>query len=563
MNKPTSPTSPDRDSEETVPLISYVFVLVGWWREIALCTFLMAIGCGTLMMAVRVLVPRYETSSAVALLRVTSNVAIDKKFSTGATGDARVSGRREGWNAASSRRAALVGLVKTGKVARVVAERLSEKLGEKDIPAARLLESIDAGLVTVGALSLRNSSNLIRITARADSPERVAFIANAWAEEYVNHVNNLYRYTPANQLDMIYAELKRTQEAYHAAQKELETFLAASKVASLNNEIVRRQHILTKLYELQNALVTNAVHTEEENIKRKSEAVTLYVEMQSKKLSENYAYRRRLEQLVSNATDLRSQIENGGERVTIANSLALLLLKADAYAPSTNLPKSLEISLDNSLGADVSKAEFLVDIEAFVVTLQQRIENIDAFVMKESREIRHGASLVDILDRNLIFSDSQNGNSGPVRIVKQNLSEIATQVLDLEQLHTDSRITQLVQNLERDAQLLRMEVERMEATQSNLIQNRDVQRAALQTLQNEIVELKLAMSAFTSEVRLASRALVPVDPAYPSVVLIAGLGGIAGLLAVVSLVFLLNSQGSSPLLEKWRATRPGQSRGAG
>lgn len=563
MNKLTPPTSPDRDSEEIVPLISYLSVLVGWWKEIALCTFLMAIGCGTLMMAVRILVPRYEASSAVALLRVTSNVAIDKKFSTGATGDAPV--RRSGSTAATARRAAFVGMVKTGNVAQAVAERLSEKLGEKAVAAAKLLESIDAGLVAVGALSLRNTSDLIRITARADSPEKVAFIANAWAEEYVDHVNNLYRHTPAKQINMIQAEIKRTQEAYNTAQKELETFLAISKIESLKRTIERRNHAVTKLTEIWTNQLGNLLHVEEENVRRKSEAVSLYVETQEKSLSETYALRRALSQLLLKAEDLHSQTERGGtERVSAGNMLALMLLKTHAYSPTAILPKSLEISLDDFLQVDVSKAEFLTEIKALLVTLRNRLKVIDRLVLEQSNQIRHGRSLNSILDIDLadLSSPHELGLSQNIHFNGDRPSFVE-EIQNLEKENETSPLSVLINNFQKEIRSSTAEVEMLEATRENLIQDRDVQRSALQTLQNEIVELKLAMSAFTSEVRLASHALVPVESAYPSALLIAGLGGIAGLLVVVSLAFLLNSQGSPPPLEKWRATRPGQNRDVG
>ena len=562
MSELASQTPLDGDSEDIVHPTNYVLVLTAWWREVVLGTFLVAIGCGILMLAVQTLLPRYEASSYVTILRVTSNVAIDKRFSTGATTDDQASWRRRGILARNSRRAGLVGLVKSGNVARAVAEDLSEKLGEKKVSAAQLLETVDAELVTVGTLSMRNTSDLIRITARADSPEKSAFIADAWAEEYVNHVNQLYRHTPANQLTLILTEMKRTQETYDAVQKELETFLINSNVEKLNALLTTKQEAVSHLHSLQREAFKKALFSAEQDLERRTYAVDLMISSERDRLAETHARKRDLETLLTMAEDFRVQIKNGGIESGASNTLTLTLLKAAAYAPSNNLfSKSLEIDLAEALRTENDRrTALLTDLEAMISIVENRIEILDTSIVSQ------GDSLYRFNNRSRspsLFTEVRSiakTNSGrPTRKEDQDLAQQIDFVVNEAE---GAPFKKPIDKLQYQIQLLKAEIETANSKRDALVQNRDVQQAALATLQNEIAELKLAMAAFTSEVRIAASALVPIDPAYPSAWLIAGLGGIAGLLATVGLAFSLNFGGSPPLLREWSATRPGRTRGA-
>ena len=546
MNETGTEASFDREWED-VSLGRYVRVLVAWWREIGLGTVLAAVGSGALILVIQVILPKYETSSDVAIVRMTSSVALDKKFSTGATSDDAKSFRMRAREMVA-RRAALRGLVKSGDVAQAVSERLREQLDEEEANAARLIEEIDAHLVAVGTVSPINSSNLIRITASADSPEKAAAIANAWAEEYVNHVNRVYRHMPSDQLDSIVAELERTQESHDAAQKKLETFITNSNVGQLNRWIEAKQNLVVNLRDLWHDMVDVQMLTLRKSQENKAETVRLLIESREESLSESYATRRRLENMLSNAMDIRSQIEKGRQTSVASNALALMMLKTEAYASSARLLSALEVKLDNVVGNNVNKTDQLTDVNALIATLQERIEKVDLDIEKYEK----------ILSGHIANMNNNNNNNNESSLLS--LKDMETQFTVKD---TNDPLARLINKLEREIQPLKAESEAVSATLAVLIQNRDVHRSALGTLQNEIVELKLAMSAVTSEVRLASRALVPVDSAYPSAPLIAVLGGIVGLLAAVCLAFFANSEGVRPLLEKRRTARSDQNRDAG
>ena len=547
MNETGTEASFDREWED-VSLGRYVRVLVAWWREIGLGAVLAAVGSGALILAIQVILPKYETSSDVAIVRTTSSVALDKKFSTGATSD---DAKRLRMRAVESmaKRAALLGLVKSGNVAQAVSERLSEQLDEKEAHAARLIEEIGAKLVTVGTLSPRNTSNLIRMTASADLPEKAAAIANAWAEEYVDHVNRLYRHTPSDQLDSIVAELEKTREGHDAAQKKLETFIANSNVGQLNRWIEAKHNIVVNLRDLWHDMVDVQMLTMRTAQENKTETVRLLIESREDMLSESYVTRRRLKNMLNNAMDIRSQIERGHQTSVASNALALMMLKTEAYASSARLLNALEVNFDNVVGNNGDETDQLTDVNALIATLQDRMEKVDLEIEKYEK-----------LLSSYITNTNTNTNTNNNESSLLSLEDMETQFTVKD---TNNLLARLINKLERDIQLLRAESEAVSARLAVLVQNRDVHRSALETLENEIVELKLAMSAVTSEVRLASRALVPVDSAYPSAPLVAVLGGIVGLLAAVCLAFFANSEGMHPLLEKRRTARSDQNRDAG
>ena len=552
MNERDSQTSLERDSEEIAPRMRSVLGVVAWWREVCLGTLLAAIGGGMLMLAIRILLPQYETSSAVALLRVSSNVAIDKRFSTGATASNGGAGRQRRSDVVA-RRAALVGLVESGDVASAVAERLSEELDEKEAHPTRLLERIDAELVTIGTISLRNTSDLIRITVRADAPEKATLIADVWAEEFTDQVNRLYRFAPRNQLNTLLVELERTQEDHDAAQKALAAFIADSNIERLTDLISTKRSMLDNLLSLRDEMISNEMLTLQKIQERRNQSVSLKVDSLRKLLGETFAIERKLQQVLMNARDLRSQIEKGGEASVGSNTIPLLMIKAEAYASGSRLPRALEISLDDDYGAQLDKATMLADLGAVIQTLEERINSLGDMTDAQIRNLNDREFFVAVNGSASFLNESDQRE---IILLKEVETRLTNDV-------KESSIGGVINQLEAEIQELRAEVEMKNATIALLIQKRDVQRSALESLQNEIVELKLTMSAFTSEVRVASHAPTPVDSSYPSALLIGSLGGTGALLVAICLAFAANSEGVAPLLERRRFARSEQNRDVG
>ena len=505
-----------QDWEDGPSLASRVLVLITWWREIVIGAILAAGGGGALALGTQILLPNYKASADVAIVRMAPRVTIDNTLRTGPTDS--MPGSRVTNQDRVARRAALIGLVRTGNVARAVVERLSGQLNENENEAA-LLRNINAQLLTVGIQSERNSSDLVRITASADSPEKAVALADTWAEEYVIMVNKTFEQVPSGLVTAINSELVRVQEDFDAAQENLERFIAKNKNAHL-----------------------------ERQIKEKNAFISSWLSSRGKRLNENYSTWRHLVSLLDAARSLRTQIKNGGETSTASNRLALLLLKVEAYTSSSIWADNLEINFDNVSAMHADATEQGTDVDALIVALQGRLERLQQLITDQYQsagldENSLGESIPSRARNDESMLDSQaggrsslQGSGGQFHALGENL------------------LPEIVIKLEEDIRLLEAEKEKENHTKLELRTKRDLLFRSLRSLQSELIELALmTTSTATSEVRLATGAVLPNRTTGLSPQLSAALGGVVGLLALVCFVFLANSMGARPLLEKWRA----------
>ena len=515
MNRASTEASYRQGWGEEVALGTYVFVLLAWWREIVIGTALCAVGVGVLIMAMQNLWPKYEASADVAIIRTTTNISIDDKLTTGSS--TLLSRRHE----MVARRAALVGLVHNGDVAQAVVERLSGRIDEREAKAAILLNRIGAKLITVGALARQNSSDLIRITASADSPEKAAAIANAWGEEYVNHANLLYEQVSSGLIASVNDELELTKIAYSEAQKKLETFISASRVDELSRQISAKQ-----------AVVNQWGMALEETLKQ------------------SYTLRRKLQWLLDAAHDLRRQVERAGDEGVASNSLALLALKTEAYASLAQLPGTLEIKYDSVDVTHANATDQGADVDALILTMQDRLAQLTPLIIYWSAKLagRHSPDEL-ILSRGDRTIARMRATGADMSSLPPSESSRLPASQD-QSNSTEERLVLLIIELKKEIRQIKAEKELSNAMLLDLTKERDILRSALHTLQNESVELTLKKAALASEVRLASRAVTPVRHTYPTIRWAASLGGAAGLLAMVCFVFLANFLGTRPLLEK-------------
>ncbi|HAJ34947.1 MAG TPA: hypothetical protein DCL15_04540, partial [Chloroflexi bacterium] len=122
---------------------------------------------------------------------------------------------------------------------------LGNQLDKQEQEPATLLRRIDATLSSPG--NRATQSDLIAITARSDSPEKAAAIANAWARHYVQEVNRIYGQVPDEMIASVQSELDQAKTNYEAAQRNLEQFLATSPVNSLRRQAQETQEAISAL----------------------------------------------------------------------------------------------------------------------------------------------------------------------------------------------------------------------------------------------------------------------------------------------------------------------------
>lgn len=576
------PAPSPRNSDDVVDLRAYAFVLTAWWREIVVGAVSFAVGTAALVLAARVVFPTYETQVDVTVIRMATQVSMDQTLQTG--GQAR-NLQRQQW---SARRAALVGLVHNADVAQAVAERLRGQFeDEKAGTANRLIRRIDAELVTIGMLSNSNLSDLIRITARGDSPEQAVAVANAWAEEYVNHVNRLYEQVPETLTASISTAVENAQQAYDTAQAGLEAFVAHSEIDRLQRQIGAKATTLGNLQDLWRVTVDTQLMAVEKQQETAFQTVNEWFDSQFQELATNYDTRRKINLLLADARGLRAQVESGGEASVASNGLAFLLLKTAAYASSVGSATSLELNVADGGAVHVDARQQLEDVNAIIGALEAREQQLARDIARQSQalsnaslptgEIRDAASgfvgaaaangqglgdetaatngqgLGDEARGVAAQRASISGVNQPLPV--QSVSWAPSHMESLADYIEDEQgaVVSLILAEEEELRALKAEREQALSQQRTLQQERDLRWSALNSLRSERIELDMSSVGNVSEVRLASRAVLPEDPVGLAVWLLALLAGFVGLLAMVCLTVFADAMGGRPWLHEWRA----------
>lgn len=257
------------EADDEIDLRKYIDILLKRWREILFFTILIVILAAAAVLGLRaVQIPMYEAGANVAIVRTQTDVNFDERFTTSSD-----SNRTQD---ATSRRAALVGLAKSGTIAESVIAELGDRLDEERRDPAGLLRSIDAALSTQNGRT--GQSDLIEITATADTPEVAAAIANSWAKYYVQEVNRIYGQVPDEMMASVEQELSQAQTKYGEAQSNLESFLSATPLNSLRRQATETQESIRVLQAANGEALNNYVNEVLDSYRR---IVSTYLDAQT------------------------------------------------------------------------------------------------------------------------------------------------------------------------------------------------------------------------------------------------------------------------------------------
>lgn len=491
---------------------SYVLILVAWWQEIVGGAALVAAGAGAVVLVLQVIWPNYESSADVLIVHSPTHVSLDTTIEAvrESTGDRRL----------RARRAALVGLVRNANVARAVRERLDGLLDDK-MTEARLLRSITSALVIATNATLRDGSDLIRITAGADSPERAATVASTWAEEYVKHTNQISSRVPEELMNSVAAATERARQDYDTAQRSLEEFVANTNIDSFPRLIESKKQVVNELRAIE--LVTNTA------------SIRTYTDL----LVKNYSDQGNITQLIAAAQSLRDQIEYGSAEGLASTGLALALLKIGAYARDTNLSGALEIKIDGDAFHGTA-ADQLADVDALVDALATRMAQGEESFERLSKSLYIQVDTES--DAAVLMADAPDSPTWAARIGGRDgraSLEVGIQ----------TPIGNSVNRLEQEILLLESQYEATTSKRASLVRERDNMRSALDSLEKERVEMRLSRAAEAPELRVASPAVAPLGrsglPLLPIVILAA----IFGLAAMTCAAFLANVMNWRPFLK--------------
>ena len=520
---PSGSTAPD-SLETEFDLREGILVLAAWWREIVgLAVVAMVLGT-----AFYIITLEYETAADVVVLRARTGVVFDdERFTT-------LEGRQPAAELLAGRDT-LFGLASSGAVALAVSEHLNEEASGIQWQPAALMESVDAELVGVrGARNTRGqASAMVRITARADSPEHAALIANAWAEAYVDLVNTLYAPNSAEQLASITGELAAAQEAYDAAQRDLEEFVSANEARRVEQEISARVAVLEG-----------------------------YFDSAIKSLSENRATRRRVRRLLAAAQSLRDQIDAGGAAGLVSNGLAIQLLKVEAYVTAAKVTPPLAPLPATSLlkNAGRNDGESIDNMTALMLDFNDFSDSPDLTLDFGNFSETHTDAAAQQADVEGLDHALQSW----LRRLDLAIARLSTDLLSSGFYQTLPAIPgepgapaaegsagfDGIDGHYADIRTLEARLEALNKREAQLTSQRDRLFTASDVLRNKEAEFRLAAAVSQPELRLASPAVQPLSlsPIGGHLMFPAVISVVVGLMLGVATAFMGNLLGKVPFL---------------
>ena len=198
--------------------------LLARWKAIALATALTALLAGVVAEALSIARPEYRATVDVVAVPDEPVFVRDELVEI-------------------SPIVTLLGLVRQGSVAEAVRQRLGDAMPEAS--ATSLLSQVDGELMAY----LGRSSDLIRITTTANTPEFAIQLGDLWAEEFAKHVNRVYEPVPPAVFSDLEARLEAVQAARAEAQSRIEAFMVNNNPAALSRQMEANATQVAKLWD--------------------------------------------------------------------------------------------------------------------------------------------------------------------------------------------------------------------------------------------------------------------------------------------------------------------------
>jgi len=486
---------PRRYVEEEFDLREYIEVLIKHWKLIALATFLAAFSAGVISFLIP---PTYEATAGVVVVKSKMDITFDPKMKTLTEEDLAVAGAREAVNL-EARRETFAGLVKNGAIAAQVIEELGDELEEEEREPARLLEMVEG--------EVKAKSDLIQITVAANDPLKAANIANAWARDYEQHVNAIYGSVPES-YSSVQSEVTGTRDEYQQAEESLTAFIADSHIDDLNRLIAEKQHIIKSLQLARQMAVTTVIDGKAED------------GLQT--LADHYTTKRKMERLLEDARALRVQVQKGGEGGAATNSLTILMLKAEVFSASTDLPVELQLQLEMASGLNAGASAQRADVEALIGVLEDRIAELEKVIEEYSAALLGGEGYEFLSSSALLTSTLEEPETLPGYIAAA------------------APLTQAIDKLQEELRGLQAELEQEQATEQELTRARDLAWETYTILARKEAELGIVAQTGGTEVRFATLAVVPEKPVSPKKKQNVAIAGALGLMLGTFGAFALN-----------------------
>ena len=292
-----------------------------WWLIAAFATTIALAFTGVAL----VQPPVRSATANLLIIPLSNQVTLDPRFVTSdVASNSNAPLQREG----------MIALASSNTLEDIVLANLSPDFGPSRTLPRSLLEDIQ----------IKVEGDLLQVVASDRDEARAKLIAETWAKSYQQLIEELYN-GDARLSKNIEAQLTDAEQRYNESQQKLETFIASSTLAELEQRIVNLQ-----------TLLTNAANADQQ----------LYVD---------YLKRvREIDLVIADARTVRDQVANG--RVdSLGNALAILSLRSRA-AGTVDLPFTLNFNDPAAIGEGTTVS--VEDIDQLTAILQQRrIELLD------------------------------------------------------------------------------------------------------------------------------------------------------------------------------------------
>ena len=545
--------------EEEIDLRVYIDVLLRWWWLIIAGAVVTGV---TALIVSLLLPPKYEATAGVVMLRSRVELSLGSQFQ--AISDEDLLSGNNGGGAISDlnrrRLQSLAAMVSNGAIAQQVSDQLSDILDEEERDPSSLLVKVRGEIL--------EDSDTVQIVVSHRDPVKAAAIANAWAQAFETYANAIYGEVALAPFTDIEDQVAEAKTEYDQAQAAWVEFLAEeNRIPELQRQIEEEEAIIAALRAGRQTNVTVVVNQQIEVEKRlfntsvaaAVDANLRVVENQKQEMLQEfeqaYQRRRQLQNLLDDARVMRRQLKEGKEVSAPTSGLSLLAFKARVFAvtsdgANTLLPfgsLDLEIPSADALAMSSTADEQMADLNAVISVIRKEIESLDAYIQQQADAWASGEGYQFMQTLTPEYLDSTNSPAGEALNGMKEWSGLLSYAGVL-----NAPLDQEVNRLEEHVRSLKSEVTRLNGLKDELQQTRDLAWQAYNNLLSKQQELKIASASEGTEVRFASLAVPPRNPASPKVLLNTAVGLTLGLMMAVFGAFLCDYIGVESDPRKWR-----------
>lgn len=522
----------DQAPADEINLRQYLQTLVRWWRLILLCAIL---GAAAALLFSFMRERSYASTATVAIVRSATIVNFDPKIRTVSNTDPTASLDQ------ASFRKALTTIANSADLATTVFAALKPQLD----PAIQDAEMLQA------RMEITNDGDMIRIAARARSPEQATLLANVWAQEYVQRANQVYGDNYVS-LQAQNQQIESARADRDAKQEAVVAYLRDNPTEKLRQQMNEKQLIVSDLLQSKKQAIQSVI-TETQQIQlrllndyldafadTRSTVFTEQVQTRLQNLRDLYALDLKLQHLSANAQALRARLSQSSS-VQPGNDLALNLLETSAFTTSADLPIDLQVSM-NQLGSGRTPAEQQQALDVLVAELAKQRAQIQTEIQATSKALLSDADYA-------YLETSAPNEPSPLSNAIQRQRQALLDLQGLDELvaykPADGAVSTALEQLASEINVLSAQLEVERAKKAQLEFARDLAQTTYETLSNKAAESQVTQGAAGSVVRISTNAVEPTLPTSRNLLLTLGLGIMVGLLIGSATAFALEYLGAS------------------